>query len=108
MRALNLFFCLGSTNIGGLARRHVKAGAMHLAAGMEGMFAAEGETVKWKEAKPPFRLSALNPLSATYYRLSAKERNSGSTHFPCLIELWTIFQCLDFLICEMGVLLAPT
>lgn len=40
--------------------------AGHLAVGMEGMFEAEGEAVKCKEASPPFRLSALNPLSATY------------------------------------------
>lgn len=62
MWAFNLFFCLGSTNIGELARRHVKTGAMHWAVGMEKMFEAGGEAVKCKEASPPFRLSALNPL----------------------------------------------
>lgn len=66
MWAFNLFFCLSSTNIRELARRHVKTGAMHLAVDMEGMFAAEKEAVKCKEGNPPFRVSALNPLSATY------------------------------------------
>lgn len=74
-----------------LARRYVKAGAMGLAVSVEGIFEAEGEAVKGKEGKPYIQTSWFESLIS---KLLA-------------VELWAIFLYLDFLICKMGVLIAP-